>query len=105
MKKIILTALILFLSLSIKSFSQSSDFDLQDTDGNSVKLSSLLAKGPVMLQFWATWCVPCKEEMKALNTLWTKYKDSGFVYVAVSIDDNKSTAKVKPFVESKGYQF
>jgi cytochrome c biogenesis protein CcmG/thiol:disulfide interchange protein DsbE len=105
MKKLILVTLILFLSLAGKSFAQTSDFDLQDTDGNSVKLSSLLAKGPVMLQFWATWCVPCKDEMKALNELWSKYKDSGFVYVAVSIDDNKSTAKVKPYIESKGYKF
>ncbi len=105
MKKIILITLTIFLFQSAKSYSQTSDFDLQDTDGNSVKLSSLLVKGPVMLQFWATWCVPCKDEMKALNELWNKYKDSGFVYVAVSIDDNKSTAKVKPYIESKGYKF
>lgn len=105
MKKLSLLTLILFFAFSPKIFSQTSDFDLQDTDGNSVKLSSLRAKGPVMVQFWATWCVPCKEEMKALNELWTKYKDSGFVYVAVSIDDIKSTAKVKPFIEAKGYKF
>jgi cytochrome c biogenesis protein CcmG, thiol:disulfide interchange protein DsbE len=105
MKKILtLSVLILFLFTS-KSFSQGYDFDLQDTDGNSVKLSELLKKGPVFLQFWATWCVPCKEEMKVLNELYGKYKDSGFVYVAVSIDDQKTSSKVKPFIESKGYKF
>jgi thiol-disulfide isomerase/thioredoxin len=82
-----------------------SDFNLNDLDGNNIKLTELLKKGPVFLQFWATWCVPCKEEMKVLNELHEKYKDSGFVYVAVSIDDQKSISKVKPYIESKSYKF
>jgi len=105
MKKILILSLVLFFLFSSKSFTQGYDFDLQDIDGNSVKMSELLKKGPVFLQFWATWCVPCKEEMKVLNELYTKYKDSGFVYVAVSIDDQKTSSKVKPFIESKGYKF
>jgi cytochrome c biogenesis protein CcmG, thiol:disulfide interchange protein DsbE len=105
MKKILILPLVLFFLFSSKSFTQGYDFDLQDIDGNSVKMSELLKKGPVFLQFWATWCVPCKEEMKVLNELYTKYKDSGFVYVAVSIDDQKTSSKVKPFIESKGYKF
>lgn len=105
MKKSVLLFVVMFLSIAKFSYSQSYDFDLQDIDGNSVKLSALLAKGPVMLQFWATWCVPCKEEMRGLNDIWAKYKDSGFSYVAASIDDQKTTGKVKPFIESKGYKF
>lgn len=105
MKKILVLALILIVITCSKSYSQAYDFDLQDIDGNSVKLTELLKTGPVFLQFWATWCVPCKEEMKVLNELYGKYKDSGFVYVAVSIDDQKTSSKVKPFIESKGYKF
>lgn len=105
MKKFLVLALILFVITASKSYSQAYDFDLQDIDGNSVKLTELLKTGPVFLQFWATWCVPCKEEMKVLNELYGKYKDSGFVYVAVSIDDQKTSSKVKPFIESKGYKF
>lgn len=105
MKKILSSALVLFFLVTASTFSQGYDFDLQDLEGNSVKLSELTQKGPVFLQFWATWCVPCKEEMKVLNDLYTKYKDSGFVYVAVSIDDQKTSSKVKPFIESKGYKF
>jgi peroxiredoxin len=105
MKKILTLTLVLFFMVSTKAFSQAYDFDLQDLDGNSVKLSEQLKKGPVFLQFWATWCVPCKEEMKVLNVLYEKYKDSGFVFVAVSIDDQKSSSKVKPYIESKGYKF
>jgi peroxiredoxin len=105
MKKITLFIAIILIICAGKLRSQSYDFDLEDLNGNSVKLSELLKKGPVFLQFWATWCIPCKEEMKHLNELYEKYKDSGFVYVAVSIDDQKSISKVKPFIESKGYKF
>ncbi len=105
MKKLIFLSIVLFLFLFKISYSQNNDFDLQDLDGNSVKLSQMLAKGPVMVQFWATWCVPCKEEMKGLNDLWMKYKDSGFGYLALSIDDEKTLSKVKPFIQTKGYTF
>ena len=105
MRKLTLFFLILLLLSAGRSFSQSYDFDLLDIEGNNIKLSEQLKKGPVFLQFWATWCIPCKEEMKHLNELYEKYKDSGFVYIAVSIDDQKSSSKVKPFIESKGYKF
>ncbi|HEY3251065.1 MAG TPA: TlpA disulfide reductase family protein [Ignavibacteria bacterium] len=105
MKKITLVIAVIIIFTAKFAFSQTYDFDLQDTDGNSVKLSELLQKGPVFLQFWALWCVPCKEEMKQLNELHAKYKDSGFVYIAVNQDSPKSSAKVKSFIESKEYKF
>ena len=104
MKKIVILSLFLLVFAVNNSFSQY-DFDLNDVDGNSVKLSELLQKGPVFLQFWALWCIPCKEEMKQLNELYSKYKDSGFVYVGVNQDSPKSSAKVKSFIESKEYKF
>lgn len=106
MKRILILAVAIILTVSFnKSFSQGYDFELADLEGSNVKLSELLKKGPVFVQFWATWCVPCKEEMKVLNELYNKYKDSGFVFVAVSIDDQKSLSKVKPYIDSKSYKF
>lgn len=106
MKKLLISALILFFSAVYGNlYAQGYDFDLDDLEGNSVKLSELTKTGPVFVQFWATWCVPCKEEMKVLNELWGKYKDSGLVFVAITIDDQKSVSKVKPFIESKSYKF
>jgi cytochrome c biogenesis protein CcmG/thiol:disulfide interchange protein DsbE len=91
--------------LTADSFAQSYEFELQDINGNNVKLSSLLEKGPVMMSFWALWCVPCKEEMKEFNEIYKNFKDSGFVYVAVNQDSPKSMAKVKSYIESKSYDF
>ena len=100
MKRIIVFSIFVFiLSLTGRSYSQGYEFDLNDLEGNSVKLSELTKQGPVFVQFWATWCIPCKEEMKVLNDLWNKYQDSGFVLVAISIDDQKSLSKVKPYIE------
>lgn len=105
MKNILLIILFLLI-LPLKSFSQSfNDFNLPDLDGNDLKLSELLEKGPVMISFWATWCTPCKEEMKKLSPVYEKYKDQGFTYLAINQDNQKSLAKVKSYITANGYNF
>lgn len=105
MKKLILLSLIV-LFLPVKSFSQYyNDFSKQDLDGNQITLSKLLEKGPVMISFWATWCAPCKEEMKKMQPLYEKYKSQGFTYVAINQDNQKSISKVKAFISSNEYTF
>jgi cytochrome c biogenesis protein CcmG/thiol:disulfide interchange protein DsbE len=105
MKKLSILFFLLFTLFSKISFSQSYDFELPDLDGNNVKLSQLLQKGPVMISFWALWCVPCKEEMRVMGDIYNKYKDSGFVYIAMNQDSPKSSSKVKSYIESKNYKF
>lgn len=104
MKK--LFVLVILLLLPFASYSQSyNDFTLPDLDGNDVNLNKLIEKGPVMISFWATWCTPCKEEMKKLQPVYEKYKDQGFTYLAVNQDNQKSLAKVKSFINANGYTF
>lgn len=105
MKKISFLLIFLFAFLLKTSFCQSYEFELPDLDGNNVKLSQLLQKGPVMISFWALWCVPCKEEMRVMSDVFNKYKDSGFVYIAMNQDSPKSSTKVKSYIESKNYKF
>jgi peroxiredoxin len=105
MKKIAFLLICFFVLFSKTSYSQNYDFELSDLDGNNVKLSELLKKGPVMISFWALWCVPCKEEMRVMSNIYNKYKDSGFVYIAMNQDSPKSSTKVKSYIESKSYNF
>jgi len=68
------------------------DFSLPDVNGNSIQLSSM--KGKVfLLDFWASWCVPCRFSNKSLVKLYSKYKDKGFEILGVSLDDNKKDWK------------
>ncbi|MGB3017267.1 MAG: TlpA disulfide reductase family protein [Ignavibacteria bacterium] len=98
--------LILLAMFSARSFAQSyNDFTLPDLDGNDVTLSKLLEKGPVLISFWATWCTPCKDEMKKLQPIHEKYKDQGFTYLAVNQDNQKSVSKVKSYISANSYTF
>ncbi len=105
MKKIIYVLLVILI-IPFKSYCQSyNDFTLPDLQSNDITLSKLLEKGPVMISFWATWCTPCKEEMKRLSSIYEKYKDQGFTYLAVNQDNQKSISKVKSFINANGYNF
>ena len=68
------------------------DFSLPDLKGDSVRLSSM--KGKVfLLDFWASWCVPCRFSNKQLVKLYDRYKDKGFEILGVSLDDNRGAWK------------
>ena len=74
------------------------DFTLEAADGKQVKLSDY--KGQVvLLNFWATWCGPCKIEMPWFIEFQRKYKDQGFTVLAVSLDEEGWEA-VRPYAES-----
>jgi len=81
------------------------DFTLANLEGRNVKLSELLAKGPVIVDFWATWCKPCIKGFPALQALLNKYKGRGLTVVAISVDSPKTRARVGPFIRSKKYTF
>jgi len=81
------------------------EFTSTDLAGNEVSLSKLLEKGPVMIGFWATWCSPCKEEMKEMQKIYDKYKDQGFTYLALNQDNQKSLSKVNAYISSHSYSF
>lgn len=81
------------------------DFTLPLVDGGQVSLSDYLGKSVVLIDFWSTTCDPCMTEMPHLVDLYKKYKDKGFVVLAISVDDPDSLAQVRSVVHDKGMVF
>jgi peroxiredoxin len=67
------------------------DFTLTGLDGKKVSLKDFRGK-VVFLNFWATWCVPCREEMPAMQRLYNEFKDKNFVVLAVNVKDRRQDA-------------
>jgi peroxiredoxin len=81
------------------------NFVLRDALGEDVNFKNLLGKGPVLLNFWALWCEPCKQEMKAFKAIAEKLKDQGVTMVAINTDKVKSVAKVRAYVTTQELGF
>lgn len=71
---------------------QAPDFTLKTFDGKDVTLSDLKGK-TILLNFWASWCMPCRQEADALETSWLKYKNEDVIFIGVNVWDESSNAK------------
>lgn len=67
------------------------DFTLPNEAGTNLSLSDLQGE-VVMINFWASWCAPCRKEMPLLNALYKKYKPLGFTILGVNVDENSNDA-------------
>jgi cytochrome c biogenesis protein CcmG/thiol:disulfide interchange protein DsbE len=79
------------------------NFCLQDLSGRKVELQDFKGK-VIFLNFWATWCGPCKEEMPSMEWLWQQFKEKDFVFLSVSVD-YEGIKHVKEFIERHRYTF
>jgi peroxiredoxin len=81
---------------------QAEDFRLTDLEGKSQSLSQYHRK-IVLVNFWATWCKPCRTEMPAMQKIYDKLRDKGFVVLAVN--ELEDDAKVREYIKQYGYTF
>jgi thiol-disulfide isomerase/thioredoxin len=107
-----LFALILLAGLDAGAQNLTSmDFHLRDINGKDRSFKELLAsirdadsvshKGGLIISFWALWCVPCQQEMKAIKPIFEKYQDRNIHYLAINTDNPRSIAKVKSWVAAQ----
>ena len=116
MKNIFIISLLLFLFSFMLSCNQAteestagtessvaSNFTLLSlTEANEMSLEDFRGKG-VVLNFWATWCGPCREEMPLFEEVWKKYKDKGVVFLGIDVMDDKDNAS--KFLENLGITY
>ncbi|MGC4117558.1 MAG: TlpA disulfide reductase family protein [Myxococcales bacterium] len=84
---------------------EAADFTVKATDGSTFTLSEHLGKKVIVLDFWATWCVPCMTALPHLEQIWQKHKDQGLLVVAVAMDGPETVAQVAPMARSHGLTF
>jgi peroxiredoxin len=90
---------------SAKSGTPAPDFTSRDVDGNTFRLSDHLGKQALLLDFWSTFCEPCKAEFPHLRALYDAEKSRGFLVVGVAMDGPESVAEVPAFVKRYGIDF
>jgi len=82
------------------------DFTLASPDGLSITLSELRGR-PVLLNFWASWCGPCRNEMPEFQEMYEKYSGEGVVFLMVNLTDGskETQSSASAFINSSGYTF
>ena len=68
------------------------DFASKSDSGRNVRLSELRGQ-VVVINFWASWCSPCRQELPLLNKIYAQYRPAGFMLLAVNLDDNRKDAE------------
>jgi cytochrome c biogenesis protein CcmG, thiol:disulfide interchange protein DsbE len=114
MKRITLAPLVLLFAFVSMAF-RDQDTTLQklpvvnvkSLDGQVVSTSTFTNDGkPIIVDFWATWCVPCKKELNEIAEVYGDWQtETGVKLIAISIDDQRNSPKVKPYVESKEWPY
>ena len=89
--------------MSPKPLKPAKDFQVSAPDNRALTLADFKGK-VIFLNFWATWCKPCEEEMPGMERLYQKYKDKGLVVLAIS-EDADGAGAVAPFVKKHGLTF
>lgn len=105
MKKIIWILSFLTFTFTIANATDAPNFNLAAPNGERVELSKLLKQGPVLLDFWATWCKPCIKGMPKLDQIHQKYKDQGLTVVGINEDGPRGQNRIRPFLNGRNITF
>ena len=105
---LLLLTLFLLLPMSVSAVSmgeQLSPFIATDMEGNTVDLSTIIGKKPIMLIFWASWCPSCKSEVPRINSAVKKFKHQGMEFIGINVAHNDSLERASAFMNSTGMDY
>src|SRR5262245_11353804 len=113
MKKILASAFVIaVINISIKAqesviIKQLPSVDLKSIKGETQNTSKFSNDGkPIIIDFWATWCKPCIEELNAIHEVYATWqKETGVKVITISVDDARTMTRVAPFVNGKGWTY
>lgn len=112
MSKTIKISILLALSALVLSFTGGDkktvpSVNVKNLQGKTINTSTFKNDGkPIVISFWATWCSPCKKELNNIAEVYEDWQDeTGVKLIAISIDDARNKHKVKPYVDSKGWEY
>ena len=107
LKKIIISCMLSLIAYSSSSQKFIPDLGLKTLNGESIRsVEAINQNGFTIISFWATWCIPCINELDAINeviTEWSKKED--ITVLAISTDDSRSKKRVKPLINGKDWVF
>ncbi len=108
MKKTFL--LLALTGLSVLAFAQNKTLpsvNVKTMEGQSINVQELGKSGQItVISFWATWCSPCKKELDAVKDYYGEWKEKyGLEFIAVSVDDARTAAKIPAMVQEKGWPY
>lgn len=109
MKKVLVLFFAIAIYGSLMAQEQLTTAKIKNLKGQEIDFSNFVqnsADSIIVLSFWATWCIPCVTELENISDNYIEQrKKKSFRFIAVSIDDNRTSQRVKPFVAGKGWTF
>jgi thioredoxin-like negative regulator of GroEL len=109
MKKLVCSLMLLACLYQTKAQQAFPSVTIKSVNGSDVDFSALINQTKdtaIIVSFWATWCMPCNQELDNINDQYKERQaDKPFKLLAISIDDARTVQRVKPFVKGKGWLF
>lgn len=104
-----MSIVIVFLMFTIQANAQKEipNISVKDLDGTTLNMDKITKqKGVKIISFWATWCVPCINELDAINDVYDDWKDETNVeLIAIATDDARTKKRIKPLINGKGWEY